>query len=70
MRALRLDSLVIAAAVVLVGAGLALAAFFAGRPAAGVVAVGATTVSFFLSLERRGALGAQVLNEFESQFME
>jgi len=66
----RLATLVIATAVVLVGTGLAFAAFFTGRPAAAAVALIAATVAFFLSLERRSALGAQVLDEFESQFME
>lgn len=70
MRLPRVITLVITTVTVLVGSGLALAAFFTGRPGAAALALGASVVAFFLSLERRSALGTQVLDEFESQFME
>lgn len=70
MRRLRFIGLLVPASTALVGLGLALSAVFIGRPTAAGVAAVAALVGIFLCLERRGPLRAQVLDEFESQFMD
>ena len=67
---MRLASLLISAAVFIVGAGLALAALFDGSFIAAAIAGGATVIAFLLTLQRRVPLRSQVLDEFEGQFME
>lgn len=70
MRRLRFIGILVPASTALVGLGLALSAFFIGKPTAAGVAAVATLIGVFLCLERRRPLGAQVLDEFEGQFIE
>lgn len=70
MRAADVIAVVIAYAVMLVAAGLALGALGTGHPWAAVVAVIAGVVSFYLACKGEAALDAQVLDEFEGEFMD